>query len=136
MAYKGYLVKVGEYKFPLKYIAEETYEVTPKQRQELDAYRDSTGTLHREVASNRPSVVRFKTISGLTNKEIKELFAQIHANYLNEDERKLMVTYYLPETDIYSEPEEMYIPNMKFPIEYVENDTVVYSSITFAFIGY
>lgn len=136
MAYEGYLVKIGDFKFPMKYIAEESYEVTPKQRQELDAYRDSAGTLHREVAPNRPSVVTFETISGLSNKEVQELFSKIHERYMNEAERKVPVTYYLPETDSYSDQEEMYIPNMKFPIDCAEGNKVVYNSIAFSFIGY
>ncbi len=136
MAYDGYLVKIGEYVFPMQHIAEETYAVTPEQRLDLDGYRDNTGKLHREVAENRPGVVEFRTVDGLTNKEVREIFDQIHANYINEDERKVPVTYYLPETDSYSAQEEMYIPNMKFPIDYTEGNTVVYNSITFKFIGY
>lgn len=136
MAFSGYLLKLGEYKFPMKYIAENTYNAIPHQRLDLDAYRDNAGGLHREVAENRPSMMEFSTISGLTNREIKEIFDQIHAVYVNEAERKLPVIYYIPETDSYSEQEMMYIPNLKFPIDYTEEDSVVYDAIDFTFIGY
>lgn len=136
MAFSGYLIKLGEYEFPMKHIAEETYSATPHQRLELDAYRDNFGKLHREVVDNRPSVIKFGTISGITNKEVKEIFAQIYANYEDEAERKLKVTYYIPEKDDYSEPEYMYIPNMQFPIDFIDGDSVVYNSIEFSFIGY
>lgn len=136
MAFEGYLIKLGNYTFPMKHIAEETYKATPKQRQELDAYRDNLGKLHREVVDNMPSVIEFTTVSGLTNTEVKNIFELIHSNYVNEAERKLMVTYYLPETDSYSEPEEMYMPNIQFPIDYIDGDSVVYNTIALTFIGY
>lgn len=136
MAFERYLIKLGNYTFPMRYIAEETYNATPKQRLELDAYRDNTGELHREVAENRPSTIEFATVSGLTNKEVAEIFKGIHENYMNEAERKLKVTHYIPELDGYSEPEYMYIPNMQFPIDSIDDDTVIYNPITFTFIGY
>lgn len=136
--FEGYLIKLGDYTFPMKYIAEETYTALPKQRQELSAERDNLGVLHREVVKNMPSKIVFATISGLTNTEVKLIFEMIHARYINEAEKKLEVTYYLPETDSYSEKEYMYIPNMEFPIDYVdvEDKKVVYDPLTFTFIGY
>lgn len=136
MAFEGWLLKIGTYTFPMEHIAEETYKVVPQQRQELDAYRDNLGVLHREVAENRPSVVEFSTRDGLTNADVREIFRQIYANYENEAERKVKAVYYIPETDSYSEPEEMYIPNPGFPIDYITGNTVVYNSIPFSFIGY
>ena len=136
--FEGYLIKLGEYTFPMRYIAEETYSAKPKQRQELDAYRDNLGVLHREVVENRPSLIKFRTVSGMTNYDVKMLFEMIHANYINEDERKLKVTYYIPEKDDYSDPEDMYIPNLEFPIDVIDKEKkeVVYNSIEFSFIGY
>ena len=136
--YDGYLVKIGEYIFPMKYIAEETYNITPHQRLDLDSKRDNLGELYREVADNRPSAIEFQTIAGLTNKEVKELFACIRAEFTNEDERKANVIYYDPETDEYTEAEKMYIPNPSFPIDEVDNvkKVVTYNAIGIQVVGY
>jgi len=136
--YDGYLVKIGEYIFPMKYIAEETYNITPHQRLDLDSERDNLGELYREVADNRPSAIEFQTIAGLTNKEVKELFACIRAEFTNEDERKANVIYYDPETDEYTEAEKMYIPNPRFPIDEVDNvkKVVTYNAIGIQVVGY
>lgn len=136
MAFAGYLVKIGGYTFPLKYIAEETYKVSPKQRMDLDTYRNNFGKLHREVAENMPSSIEFTVISGLTNRDVKKIFELIQSNFVNEAERKVEVTYYIPETDSYSEPEEMYMPNMQFQIDYIDGGTIVYNAIVLSFIGY
>lgn len=136
MAYAGYLLKIGKTEFPMQYILEETYRATPKQRLELDAYRDNLGELHREVAGNRPSRLEFNLIGGLTNSEVAQLMAIISGSYINEAERKVMVTYYMPATDTYSEPEAMYLPDIEYPIDYITGNIVYYNSITLRFIGY
>ena len=136
--FEGYLIKIGEYEFPMEYLAEETYNVSPHQRQELEAERDNLGELYRVVAENRPTSVEFSTISGLTNKEVRAIFERIHYNYVTEEERKVPVTYYDPETDEYCGPEMMYIPNPKFPIDHVniKEKTVTYNSISLQLVGY
>lgn len=134
--YNGFLIKIGEYVFPMKHIAEQTYRVKPHQRQDLSSERNANGRLLREVVNNRPSVIEFATVAGLTNTEVREIFRQIHDNYTNEAERMVLVTFYDPEMDEYAEVEEMYLPNPEFPIDYVEGTTVVYNSISFEFIGY
>lgn len=136
--FDGYLIKMGDYTFPMKYIAEETYNVIPHQRLDLDSERDNLGGLFREVADNRPTIIEFQTVSGLTNAEVKEIFELIHTEYSSEDERKLSVVYYDPETDEYSDSEEMYMPNLSFPIDTVdiEKKEVLYNPITIKLIGY
>lgn len=136
--FDGYLIKIGDFTFPMKYIAEETYNVKPHQRLDLDSERDNLGELFREVSENRPSVIEFQTIAGMTNRDVRELFEHIRAEYISEDERKVSVIYYDPETDEYSEPEHMYMPNPNFPIDAidVERKEVLYNSISISLIGY
>ena len=43
MAYSGYLVKVNGTQIPNKYIQLTTYAITPNQRMEAEAERDTTG---------------------------------------------------------------------------------------------
>lgn len=138
MAFEGYLIKIGDYTFPMEHIAEKTYKATPHQRLDLDSDRDNLGELFREVAENRPTVIGFQTVSGLTNKEVKEIFGQIEARYLKEDEQKVSVTYYNPKKDEYSGPDNMYMPSPEFPIDVIDKDKkeVIYESIAIKFIGY
>ena len=134
--YNGFLIKLGNYEFPMKYIAEQSYDVTPHQRQDDDPWRDANGELNREVLKNRPTSIVFNTIAGMTNKEVAAVFSQIHSNYVNEAERKLLVTFYDPENDNYPAPAYMYIPNPHFPIDYIDGNTVYYEEINIELVGY
>ena len=134
--YSGFLIKLGDYKFPMEYIAVETYDIAPEQRQDENPERNGDGELDREVLENMPTSITFSTIGGMTNLEVAEIFRQIHSNYVNEKERKVLVTFYNPVTDDYPEPEYMYIPNPHFPIDYIDGSTVYYSEITIELVGY
>lgn len=61
MSYNGYLLKVDGVIFPNDLIAFGTFSLTPKQRQDLDSYRDSTGYLHRNILPHMPSKIEFTT---------------------------------------------------------------------------
>lgn len=134
--YNGFLVKIGQYDFPMKYIAAETYDIAPDQRQDEDPWRDGDGVLNRDVLSNMPASITFNTIPGMTNTEVAAVFAKVRENYVNEAERKALVTFYHPETDSYSESAYMYIPNLHFPIDYIDGNTIYYKEITMEFVGY
>ena len=58
MAFSGYLIKVGTglaaVEIPMKYMRYTSYKVTPDQRMEWSAERDTTGVLHRETVANKP----------------------------------------------------------------------------------
>ena len=134
--YNDFLVKIGDYAFPMKYIAVSSYEIAPHQRQDEEPWRNGNGVLNREVLDNKPSAITFTTVAGMTNAEVAGVFAKIHANYVNEKERKVLVTFYDPETDSYPEPIYMYIPNPHFPIDYIEDDIVYYNEISIELVGY
>ena len=134
--YNGYLLKVGKDIFPTKYIAEQSYTITPHQRQDEDPWRDENGVLHREVADNMPSTIDFSTIAGITDSELAKIIAILKANYTNETERKLLVTYFDPETGENHGPEEMYLANMSYKIDCIENGVVRYDSVSFSLVGY
>lgn len=46
MAYSGFLIKVGDYTVPFRYIEAKKYKCSIKG-QDLDSYRDANGILHR-----------------------------------------------------------------------------------------
>lgn len=140
MAFSGYLIKVGEagseVEIPLTYMRAETYTVTPNQRLEWSAERDTTGVLHRETVANQPPKIEFETPL-MTNSDINALNTIISTAYTNSSERKLTVTYYDPETDSYK-THECYMPDVHYEIRNVDtvNNVINYEQLRYAFIGY
>ena len=134
MAYLGYLIKVGNYVIPFKYMKAESYSAY-RSVQDLDSYRDANGILHRTALDHVPNKVEFETPAMLTDKSFSELMGNIQSNYLNENERKLLVNMYIPETDSYVE-QEMYMPDITPKIFKANKDGIKYSPIRLAFIGY
>ena len=61
MSYQGYLLKVNGVIFPNKLIAFGTFSITPRQRQDKDSYRDSTGYLHRNILPHKVTKIEFNT---------------------------------------------------------------------------
>lgn len=135
MAYSGFLIKVGNYKIPAnKYIAASSYTVT-RNVQDLDSYRDANGELHRTALEHYVHKVEFETPALLTNTDIAELFSSIRKNYVNEAERKVLATVYVPEFDTY-ESQYMYMSDPSFPIYSNANGVIKYNPIRIALIGY
>ena len=139
MAYSGYLLKVGTspVTVPTEYIEGTSYKVTPNQRMEWSAERDTTGALHRETVSHQPPKIEFETIERLTNTEIGNLMSILASAYTIPKERKLPIEYYDPEGDIYRSC-DCYIPDIDFEISEIDNtnNIVYYGKIRIAFIGY
>lgn len=134
--YDGFLIKIGDYKFPMKYIAEQSYDTAPTQRMDNDPWKDADGVTNREVLKNKPTSVTFSLIEGITNNDVETIFEQIHKNYIDESERKVLVTYYNPETNGYPDPVYMYIANPHFPIDEIDGNTIYYKTITLELTGY
>ena len=136
MAYSGFLIKVGDYIIPAnKYIKADSYSVY-RNIQDLDSYRDANGFLHRNVLSHVANKVEFETPSMLTNVEFASLMKNIQRNYISSlEERKALVTLYIPEIDDYV-TQEMYMPDVKPTIYGTYGGIVRYNAVRIAFIGY
>ena len=133
--YNGsWLIKAGNNIIPNKYIMVETYSATPKQRQDLDPYRDQTGVLHRNVVQNKPSVIKFDTVP-MYEFDLRNFLNLIEGAYISEVERKFNLHFYDPEKGTYSE-EHVYMVQPEFPILFIRHGYVVYNSISIEFIGY
>ena len=139
MAFQGYLLKVGtsEVEVPTIFIEGTTYKVTPNQRMEWSAERDTTGALHRETVQNMPVKIEFQTIPRLTNADVSLLMSIFANAYTVEAERKLPVTFYDPEKDDYK-TEDCYMPDIDFAISEIDvpNQIIYYEQLRIAFIGY
>jgi len=134
MAYRGYLVKVGDYIIPNSIIQANSYKPSLKG-QDLDSYRDLDGKLHREALANFAPKVEFNTRPMLTNNEVINLFNNIRRNYTNEREKKANVEVYMPEKDVYV-TNEMYMPDVELTIRQATDTEVVYDAFRIAFISY
>lgn len=136
--FQGWLLKVGSDMtlVPTDMIKAETYKVSPNQRMEETAERDSTGVLWRETVPNMPPKIEFNTPAAYDT-DVNALNAIFRAAYSNEQERKLTVAFYDPEENVYKSW-ECYMPNIDFPIRTIDIDakTIFYDEIRYAFIGY
>lgn len=132
--FSGFLLKIGDTEFPLKYMNTKTYTTTPLVRQDLESYRDANGYLHRDVLPHKPTKIEFTT-PPIENKDVVEINALFRENFINEAERKLNITYYNMETDQYLSC-EAYMPDTSYVINNILNGVVYYDPIRLAFIEY
>ena len=134
MAYEGFLIQVGTYKIPLKYINAESYSVT-LTGQELDSYTDANGNLQRTAVNNFVPAVEFSTPPLLTDSEIGELFSNIRSQFVNAVERKLSAKIFIPELNAYIE-QQVYMEDTQFTIYGIFDGVVRYDSVSLTFTGY
>lgn len=138
MAYRGYLLKVGNFEITGKrYINEDSYSVT-RNVQDLDSYRDAHGVLHRNAISNVPLSIDFDMRPNLTNADIRAFFVDgIARNYTRRKERKCRVTAYVPELDDYV-TQNMYMAGPEMKIKHIDQkkNVIYYDSFSVSFVGY
>ena len=135
MAFEGYLMKSCETTFPHKYIQISTYQTTPSQRQDLDSYQDSKGNLHRTVVPHDRSKIVFKTMDNLKLAEKQEIQAFFNGAMTNARERKITLTYWNDEDNIYKTG-SFYIPDVTYPIKRIMGNDIVYDSVEYHLIEY
>lgn len=134
MAYKGYLVKIGDWEIPKSWIKAETYSVL-RSGQDLDSYRDADGKLHRTALEHFLTKVEFEVPPLKTNTEVASFMKKIQERYTNKTEKRVNATVYIPETDSY-ETHDMYIPDITFSIYYADSEKIQYNSFRIALIEY
>jgi hypothetical protein len=134
MAYKGYLIKIGNYIFPLSMIKAETYKAT-NYGQDLDSTRDVNGILHRTALENTAPKVEFETRNMLDNTQVSSIFANIQDNYTNAVEKKASVEVYVPELDKYV-TSDMYMADFEPTMYFADEKEIKYLSTRMAWISY
>lgn len=136
MAFEGWLIKFGNKKVPLKYLAYDDYTATPNQRSEVSAYRDLNNLLHRDTSPNTKTKIEFNT-RPLWLAEKIELQSVFAAGLINKRERKYTVTYWNDEDNAYKTG-TFYMPDAEYkPIRVDEkNKNILYNKIRFALIEY
>lgn len=134
MAFSGYLISIGSYSdFFNSYIKASTYKVTKKVL-DVDSYRDANGVLHRNAMPHLSYTIEFE-VKPLDNTRLQTLLSAIRSNFTTAIERKLSMTFYMPEDDDYATT-DVYMPDIDFPINHIEGTVIKYDSFTLKFIGY
>lgn len=134
MAYKGWLIKVGNYIIPTdKFIKFDSYSPYVNM-QDLDPWTDADGYIHRNAVELKAIKIEFDTPPMLTNTTFTEFMSKIQENYTNARARECVVTAYIPEYDDYV-TQKCYLSDFT-PQIYSNADGIIrYDSIRMAFIG-
>ena len=135
MAYSGYLVKVGTYTIPFKYIKADTYSCVWSVN-DVDSYRDANGELHRNtVLARRTMKVEWET-PDLSDSEIQTLLTAIKNQFTSATAKSATVTAYMPEEGVYKTDKCYLTSDVNFSIRYADANGIRYNPVRFAFIGY
>lgn len=154
MAYEGYLVKIGDYPVPFKFIKYETFQAVWSVV-DFDSYRDANGELHRDSVSDRRTMkVEWET-PDLSETEIRELFSNIKAEFTDAKAKSCIVKAWMPEEGVYKEDKCYLTSDVNFTIRSAEEDKtylhkypantphvtttpfeIRYNPVRLAFIGY
>lgn len=134
MAYNGYLIKVGSYIIPFKYIKFNTFQ-SFMSITDLDSYRDANGELHRNALSHIVCKCEFETPAMLTTEDFADLMSNIRSNYTLASERKATCSVYVAEIDDYIE-QDMYMPDPQPTFYSVHTGKLEMNPCRLAFIGY
>lgn len=136
--FRGYLLKATKTNtiFPMKYISYDTWESTPKQREELKAYRDdNTRNLTRVTAQGMKSIFSFETREGLHLDEKIEIQNFFTNGESDNHQRKINLQYWNDETNQY-ETADFYRPDIAFPIRKITGNDIIYGAMKFSFVEY
>lgn len=145
--YDGWLIKInghnghGDFIIDTKrFIRADSYKTALKPI-DLDSYTDAYGFLHRNVLEHVPSKTEFETPEMLTNRDMAELMKGISDNYLDELQRKVLVTVYCPELDTVLGAQcyltqEMYLVDPEFQIYGNYHGVIHYRPVRLCFIAY
>lgn len=133
MAYSGFLLKIGNWEFPKKYIQADTYNVTLNM-QDKEPWTDEDGYIHRNPVELKAIKVEFNTRNALTNTDMAFLMQQIKKNYVSEKGRTCYITAYVPETDDYV-TQLAYLANFTPQMYLADDKKIMYDAVRLAFIG-
>lgn len=133
MAYNGYLLKIGSYVVPSKYIKAESYS-SYVNMQDVDPWADADGLAHRTAVELKALKVEFETPPLMTRTQLNELLNGIQNNYISAKERTVNVTAYIPEYDDYV-TQKAYLADFTPVIYGIFDGVIKYNSIRFAIIG-
>ena len=134
MGYEGYLIKVGSYKIPFRFIEASTYKDGIKGK-DLEAFEDTDGITQRHALKNVAIKVEWEVPSPVMESELREMMGGIQRQYKDSVEKKAEVTAWMPEIGRYV-TQDCYVPDIEFQIDYADEKDIEYGSFRIAFIRY
>lgn len=134
MAYSGFLIKVGDYTIPFKFIEASSYK-TGIKGQDLDSYNDANGLLQRTALENVAVKTEWETPTPITEADTRELMDNIRSQYTDSLEKKAIVICYCPEIGNYITM-ACYLPDVEYTVQYADEKDILYNKYRIAFIGY
>ncbi|MDO4272712.1 MAG: hypothetical protein Q4D16_03510 [Eubacteriales bacterium] len=137
MAFEGWLLKFGNQEFPLELIDHESWKSTPNQRQEIKAWQDNTGKLHRDTVSHTRTKIEFETVDDLTLAEKMRIQSVITSSMTDTHQRMADIEYWNDETNAYAKT-TVYVPDITFQIAEIDEarKNIYYKKIRFGLIEY
>lgn len=136
--FAGYLIRATKngVNFPNQFINVESYESTPKQREQIKAYRDdNTRDLTLITAKGKKSKITFQTVKGLRLADKKIIVDFLKDNYSNTDQRKINLRYWDDENNTY-DVGDFYVPDITYPIKEITPDDIIYGEFKITFIEF
>ena len=135
-SFQGYLIKFTKTNtiFPNEYLQEKTYKITPNQRTEKKAWRDSLNDLHRITSPNHKSKIVFNTTE-LKLSELREIMEILNNAFSNKTQRKVSVRYWNAEDCAY-ETAKFYIPDIIYTISNISTSSINYEPLEITMIEY
>lgn len=133
MAYEGWLLKIGSYTVPHKYLRADSYSPYLNM-QDIGDYTDANGYLHREAVDLKVAKIEFETPAGLTNITLTDFLSNIKANYTISKARQFNFTAYIPEYDSYV-TQTGYLADFQPNMYWAYDNHIMYDPIRFAIIG-
>lgn len=136
MNFKGYLLKFVKTNviFPSELILVSSWNSTPLQRTELQAYRDGNLLLHRITSPNHKTKLTFDTVP-MQLAEYRMLRDLIDSAMENKQQRKLVLEYWDDELLEYRTA-TFYSPDITYKIKRITENNIMYDSSNFTFIEY
>lgn len=136
----GYLIKAVKTNkvFPNEYIAFESYNTTPNQREEIKAYRDdNTRDLYRVTAQGTKSVFDFETRENLHLPQMEEILNFFTSAEESDDhlQRKVELQYWNMEDMMYKTA-YFYRPDLKFTIKKLSDTDIIFKPLKIDFVEY
>ncbi len=138
MKFEGWLLKFGNVILPNTFLLADGWESTPNQRTEISAYRDANVLLHRDTSPNFKTKITI-TLREMNLAEMSALREVIKQATVDEQERKISLTYWNDETLEYTEATtKVYMPDVTYKIHRIDEakKDIEYNSFTMSFIQY
>lgn len=133
MAFSNFLIEVGTYVIPDKYIKYDSWQST-YETVDFDSYRDANGYLHRNALADRKIKVEFET-PYLYKHDWDALMTAIRGQYISAVEQSANITAYIDEIGDYV-TQKCYLVNVNPKVAQNSPLGIIYQPTRICWIGY